>query len=232
MSFSQDTIDRIVANVLNQLGGTPVAAVPPVAPRPAVQPVPAATTPTPRQVQIQQSVITAALLEPLRQGETVQVLPRAIITPAAQDIVRGRQLNIVRDERSNDTVKGTSAVSAVSTGPRLLIVVKNSQALDQLWSELTGNWRRELTGCPDDAARLAIAEIARGGAEQIVIVAEQTHRAACLANRHERVKAVAIRDAGDVRLIRKQLRANTWCLDGAGKTYFEFKNLFREIQSK
>ncbi len=112
----------------------------------------------------------------------------------------------------------------------LLIVVRNSKPLEQLWSELTGTWRRELVGCPDDAAKLAIAEVSRGGASQVLIVADQSHRAACLANRNDKVKAVAIRDAGDVRLIRRQLRANTWCLDAQGKTYFELKNILRELQ--
>jgi hypothetical protein len=34
-----------------------------------------------------------------------------------------------------------------------------------------------------------------------------------------------------LRLVRKQLRANVWCLDVGARTYFELKNLFREIQS-
>jgi hypothetical protein len=62
-----------------------------------------------------------------------------------------------------------------------------------------------------------------------VILAEQTHRAACLANRHERVKAVAVRDAGEMRAIRKQLRANTWCIDPSGRSWFELRSRLKSI---
>ena len=101
--------------------------------------------------------------------------------------------------------------------------------MERLWSDLQGAWRRELLGCPDDAAKLAISAIARGETNTAVILAAQTHRAACLANRNEAVKAVAIRDAADVPVVRKQLRANVWCGDPSGRSWFELRNLMRAI---
>jgi hypothetical protein len=56
------------------------------------------------------------------------------------------------------------------------------------------------------------------------------HRAACLANRNAAVKAVAVRDASDVRQVRKQLRANVWCVDPENKRWFELRNLMRAIE--
>ncbi|WP_437192372.1 hypothetical protein [Planctomicrobium sp. SH527] len=241
MSFSPETIDRIVANVLSQLSGSrPVQVAPSAAklstPASATPSVPArvVVAPSGEKVALSEAVITADKLEAIAIGATVQVGPKAIITPASQDVIRTRKLLIERQSqlqsKSNSTTETQKAASSV--GSSLLIVVNNVKPLDQLWTEVSAQWTREFVACPDDAARLAAAEVSRGGASTVVILTEQTHRAACLANRNERVKAVAIRDAGDIRLIRKQLRVNTWCLDGTGKSYFELKNLFREMQSK
>ena len=65
----------------------------------------------------------------------------------------------------------------------------------------------------------------------VIIFAEQTHRAACLANRHERVKAVAIQSAQEVKQIRRQLRANVWCLDPGARSFFELKTLLQQIET-
>ena len=110
-----------------------------------------------------------------------------------------------------------------------MIIVQNTDAIDRLWNDLSSTWRRELLGCPDDAAKLATSAVCRGETSTIVIFAEQAHRAACLANRNDRVKAVAIHDAGEVRTIKNQLRANVWCLNPTDRTWFQLKNLLRAI---
>jgi hypothetical protein len=43
------------------------------------------------------------------------------------------------------------------------------------------------------------------------------------------VKAVAIRDAAEVHAVKRQLRANVWCLDPSGRTYFELRNVLKAI---
>jgi hypothetical protein len=113
-----------------------------------------------------------------------------------------------------------------------LLVVRNTPSVDQLWTDLNGRWKRELLGCPDDAAKLAIGAICRGETSTVVVLAEQTHRAACLCNRNDKVKAAAVTDTADIKAVRKQLRANVWCVDPGQRSYFELKNLFREIHSK
>jgi|GEM_PF-2035071 len=256
MALSSEVIDRIVQNVLNQIG-TPAdsSAMPAASPNQTSSARPVSrqsgsTQTNPAQpgqgsslsstrgdagISLSEQVITAEVLSKLSPGTQVQVSPRALITPAARDVIASQKLQVVRAPQQTGSPRPGSAqtgqASQAAGGSRLLIVVRNTPAVDQLWQELSGSWRRELQGCPDDAAKLAMGEIARGGAAQVVILADQTHRAACLANRHERVKAVAIRDAGELRLVRKQLRANVWCLDVGARTYFELKNLFREIQS-
>jgi len=225
MSLSSDAIDRIVAGVLNKLSGPPVASRPGV----ATSAPPAQETAAPI-LEIVGKVVTAEQLGSVSIGGRVSIAEKAIVTPAAWDLVKERRLHIER----RDSVRATSRNSATDSGPgpsatSLLITVRNTDSIERVWSEIQGTWRRELLGCPDDAAKLAISELSRGGVGAVLIVAEQTLRAACLANRHAAVKAVPIRDLADVRLARKQIRANVWCFDPVGRTYFEVRNIIREI---
>jgi hypothetical protein len=148
-------------------------------------------------------------------------------------LIRERGLTVQRGgakAASIHTSVGAVPESGKSTSVKpLLIVVRNAPAVDRLYEDLKSSWRRELLGCPDDAAKLAISELTRGGAPLVVMLAEQTHRAACIANRSDAVKAVAVRDAADVPVVRKQLRANVWCVDPSGKSWFELRNLLRAI---
>ncbi|MFO1093552.1 MAG: hypothetical protein U0992_09605 [Planctomycetaceae bacterium] len=93
----------------------------------------------------------------------------------------------------------------------LLLVVRSTPAVDRLYEDLKATCRRELLGCPDDAAKLAISAVARGEANSVIILAAQTHRAACPANRHDAAKAVAVRNAAaDV--------ASRWYANNCGPT--------------
>ncbi|MCA8998789.1 MAG: hypothetical protein KDA36_07815 [Planctomycetaceae bacterium] len=227
--MSSDTIDRIVAGVLKKLS------VPTVREEaPSAVPSPMGTRlPETNAVVLEAKVVTADVLEALAAGSEVVVHPKAIITPAAKDAVRERRITVTRQERPPGKSAGTDkAAVGEKTRSSLLIVIQNTDAFERIWNEIQGDWRRELLGCPDDAAKLAIGEISRGGVSSVLIACEQTYRAACLANRHSAVKAVPIRDVGDIKMARRQLRANVWCLPPTGRSYFELRNLVREIRNQ
>jgi len=238
MSLSIEAIDRIVANVLSQIGtGTPVVAVQsaPEVIQNTIANAKAKTTLT-NAVSLPGAVITAEDIHQVPVQSTVTVQPRAIVTPAAWDAIRDRQIHLQRGavetgsrSSNRDEDRKTVPVTTISERLPLLVVVRSTPAAEQFWQGRSGSWRREWIGCPDDAAKLAIGEICRGAAPYIVIFAEQIHRAACLANRDERVKAVAVRSAGEVKEIRKSLRANVWCLNPEGLSWFELKNLIQHI---
>lgn len=211
VSLSSNTIDRIVANVLNQLGSTSAA------PQSAV-PVPAQVVDA---VVIEERIITAELIERYPAGQQLQIPEKAIITPAARDVVRDRQFQIVK------SVAGSKAPAKSSPSRTTAYIVHHSEALERALSEM--GIRTDLLGCPDDAAKDAISDICRGDADTVMIFAEQVHRAACFANRNEKVKAVTVRDGGDVKEVRKQLRANTWCINPSDLSYFQIRNLVRAI---
>jgi len=212
LSLSSSTIDRIVSNVLHQLGGG----------RSAVEPVLTAPNSS-SENHIDDKVITADSIAGFPVGSRVVVSPNAIVTPAANDTIRELKLVIV--EGVKETCSGSS--TSKSAASRVAIVVHHTDAVERIVNEFA--LQKELLGCPDDAATFAIGEICRGGVEAALIFAEQTHRAACFANRNNKVKAVIVSDGGDVKAVRKQLRANTWCVDPTGKTYFEMRNLVKSI---
>lgn len=223
MNVDTTTIDRIVANVLGQLGAPGIGATVPASPPAKADKQHAAAKATQR---ISDRVITADTLDAVPCDAAVSVPEKAIITPAARDVAKERNIHLVRDV-VGDSGTGTSLTPRSSTFSAYII--RHTETLTKVLEDQLPNSRRELLGCPDDAAKLAISDICRGDAAMVLIFAEQAHRAACLANRNEKVKAVIVRDIGDVKHVLKQLRANVWCVDPDGLSYFELRNLLREI---
>ncbi len=230
MDLSEQTIQRIVADVLSRLGtgSTPARDAMPLSRDPQGSVSLRVDT-----VILEERIITADLLAE-RAGAAVAITvgPQALVTPAARDFLRDRGVELrraaKRSPQNASLAAGAATGAAGSTLSPLLVVVRNTPAVERLWEELRQTWKRELLGCPDDAAKLAISALTRGESACVVILAEQSHRAACLANRNERVKAVALREAAEVRRIEKQLRTNVWCVDPTGLSYFEVKNLLRQ----
>jgi hypothetical protein len=224
-------IDSIVAGVLDRLRGPSAPTPAPPSPKtngshpPVAAPKQKPARVTSNPVVLSERVITEAILEEKLSGaNAVRFSPKAVLTPTARDYLRINDI-----EWAYSTKAATDRRASGGNGPIAALIVRTTPAVERVLADLLPGARTELLGCPDDAAKLAIGEIVRGGFARAVIFAEQAHRAACLANRHEAVKAVAVRDAADVATIRKQLRANVWCLDPTSRGYFELRNVIRAI---
>lgn len=230
---NDDLLDAIVAGVLDRLRGSTAPTDPtanggrqPSESRPEnlsnarVANAPRSSEP----LFLPDRVITEAVLEAKLNGANiVQFVPKVVLTPTARDFLRVNKIAWSYTRPSANSPKRNDA------GAWAALIVHAAPTVERVVADLLPESRRELLGCPDDAAKLAIAEIARGGFSQAVIFAEQTHRAACFANRHESVKAVAVADAADVAAVRKQLRANVWCIDPTNRGYFELRNLVKAV---
>jgi hypothetical protein len=225
MTVDSSLVDRIVHGVLRQLEGPPAAEKPAVVAAPASSTVAAAPKSAGSDHPLAQSVITARLIEEQvpRAASVVVVSPKAIITPAALDVVRARKLVIRRET-------GASPQQLESASPLLAIVVRNSPVVERLSKQRS--WRRELLGCPDDAAKLAISALARGEASAVVIFAVQNHRAACFANRNAAVKAAAVNSFDGLRSVLDQLRLNVLCIDPTGLSDFEVTRMVDFLESR
>jgi hypothetical protein len=223
VKIDEAMIERIVGDVLKQLGAPSGDARADA----TFGRVPAGRTPSvPDSAVLSDRVITADLLaERVNGAAVVTVGLNSLVTPAAHDFLRARGLTL---RRAQD--KPNSNHEPMAPLPPLLIVVRSTPAVDRLWQDLQATWKRELLGCPDHAAKLAISAITRGEASPVVILAEQTHRAACLANRSDKVQAVAIQEAGHVRSARHQLRVNAWSVDPTRLSWIELRNIIRAIE--
>lgn len=221
---NDELIDAIVAGVLDRLRGP---SAPSSSTTDATQTALATVKELPSEselVVLSERVITEAVLEEKLNGASVvQFAPKTVLTPTARDFLRVNKITWSYSRSGGKAQRHNEAPQWA------VIIVHAAHIVDRVVTDLMPGTRRELLGCPDDAANLAIAEIARGGFAKAIIFAEQTHRAACLANRHESVKAVAVRDAADALSIRKQLRANVWCVDPTNRGYFEVRNLVKAI---
>jgi hypothetical protein len=222
VKIDEAMIERIVGDVLKQLGAPSGDARADA----TFGRVPAGRTPSvPDSAVLSDRVITADLLaERVNGAAVVTVGLNSLVTPAAHDFLRARGLTL---RRAQD--KPNSNHEPMAPLPPLLIVVRSTPAVDRLWQDLQATWKRELLGCPDHAAKLAISAITRGEASPVVILAEQTHRATCLANRNEKVKAVAVAEVSCVMAVRKQLRANVWCIDPSHRNWFELRRIASEV---
>ena len=247
--FDHAKIDRIVANVLRDLGQTVEVEAAVTSASAVSDPAKAETSPTSaeandRVVSLDDRVITAETIESVGNGvQRVRVAGKAIVTPAARDVLKERGLALERSSgeskskgvSQSPSAKGNAPVAAPSgeatkSKPRdLVLTVRHTAAGARVVEDLLPDATTDLLGCPDDAAKAAISELCRGAADRVFILAEQTYRAACLANRQQQVKAVAIDDVGAVRRVRTQLRANVWCLDPSDRSYFELRNVMRAI---
>ncbi len=169
-------------------------------------------------------VITGDLLAEKAKGATQIVVPdKAILTPTAHDFLKVSQAQLIRASAS-----GTKAGAVKTDAPAItswkLITVTSTPAVIRLSGELGAGWGREILGCPDDAAALAISAICRGESGGVVILSKQHFRAACRANRNDKVRAVPVTCPAEVKAAREQLRLNVIAIDPTGRSYFELKN--------
>ena len=227
--FDSTTVDQIVANVLKQLsatGGSTTGSSAAAVPIRNSQPTPSGTStlnPQPSTISLSDRVITGDLLAEKATGATQIVVPdKAILTPTAHDFLKTSKAQLIRASAAGAKASPSSAAPGITSWK--LITVTSSPAVSRLTGELGTSWSREILGCPDDAATLAISAICRGESGGVVILAKQHFRAACRANRHDKVRAVPVSSPADVQSAREQLRLNCIAIDPTGRSYFELKN--------
>lgn len=215
-------VDQIVANVLRQLsvagGDVSTVAKAPSAAIPQVSVSRSNTTAT-----LSEKVITGDLLTEKATGASQIIIPdKAILTPTAHDFLKASQAQLIRASAAGTKSGAAKTDSAITSWK--LITVTGTPAVARVSGELGAGWSKEILGCPDDAASLAISAICRGESGGVVILSKQHFRAACRANRNDMIRAVPVSDPTDVKSAREQLRLNVIAIDPTGRSYFELKN--------
>lgn len=220
MSTEVALIDEIVSRVLKELR-TSGAAAPSV---PAAAPSPIEKAPV-GEVAITAAVITAELLvQSIGSAKKVRVAPKAILTPSARDVIRQRGLEVLRE------VDGSSS-KPIAAAWRILVSKAGSQvdaALDALHSSGAG-FDRQLSGTTEEAVSAAVSALSRSEVKGIVVLTSSPELAACMANRSERVQAVALREVAVLGEIRRQFQPNVVAIDPTSKGAFELRQLLKMV---
>ncbi len=224
--MSQTTVDieRIVCEVLADLGVAPAAAMPDsAAERPAPSAVRKAATPADALV-LSDRVVTLAKLEGRPSGVRRLVVPEgAVVTPAVRDEVRRRGM----------TLQYAAARRQALDGARRLAVWNVSNRYDSapLMAVLERDGVRvdlESATCLIATTDALAAELRRGDTVGLILT-RRPAVALCLANRHAGVRGVMGLDAPQTAADLAAVGGNLLAVDWAARTLFQMKQMITEL---
>jgi hypothetical protein len=225
MSQPEDMIERIVAGVLAQLQRPAAVAHSTPAhpdPSPPAQPSPAKT------LEIQDDVVTGALLEERGIISGPVIFGRkTVLTPSALDFLNTRKLAWRRADRTNAVAETRGQWLAIVTRSTPAVVA----ALDLVGKESAVDWTRELSGCHREAAQRAVSALCRGECHAAVIITGKPEAAVCRANRNPHVRGAAVVTVARIKSLKEQMGANLFAIDPTDRTPFELRKLLRELCS-
>lgn len=203
-------VDRIVREVMRRLAlmpavtASPAAAEPvtlppvPVPPPPAAAPLPAGT------VVLRERIVAMAQLEGiLHRVQRLIVRSDAIVTPAARDLLKEKQIPW---ERSVGELAGQAAVGLLAAAEGTLPAQRWADALasDGLQWQVCRDVDQVVRGLQrDGSARPTLALVLTAGWASLV----------CQANRHSNIRAVAVTDSTSLQQACGQLEVNLLVLD-------------------
>jgi len=170
------------------------------------------------QLVIAEHVVTVTTLAGRTKGKRVVVVPqRAIVTPAARDLLREQGVALERQApRGHQAQLGLRRVIAVAeTNFEPTAMLTGLRGI-----EFEHVARVGLVGVIDEV----VDRVVRGGAIGLVYT-DQADAALCLANRSSGVRAVLARSAEKVRRARVQLAANVFVVEPARKSVFELRQI-------
>jgi hypothetical protein len=197
-------VERIVAAVMARLAGE-------AAPQPA-------TSAAHGVLGLTDAVITADVLSTRLNGHVKAVFsPRSIVTPAAVDWLRERNIDWSRGE--------AGAVATQSVGRWQTLVVLSTPTLESVLS--SAKLPSQLVGCWKEAAEQATASICRAEADGIIIFSRAAVAVACRANRNERIRAAVAQGVRCIESAMRSMGTNVLVIDPRKKSFIELRNMLR-----
>jgi len=217
MSVTDVDIDQIVRQVLRQLAGSSPAARP-LETAPRARADMAATMAT--ELHVSEPVITLSHLKGQLEGiKSVSVRRTAVITPAARDLLKQKQIELIRLQDTAKQPAGSVVLGAAETKYDAAGLTR------MLTQQGISTERLEQCGLAAVVEEL-IDAVARGGKIGILLT-RQTAAALCLANRTRGVQAVLATSEESTRAARTTLAANLLVVDPQGKAAHELAGMIR-----
>ena len=214
MTAAEEQIDRIVREVLRRLQSGPTAA--------------GGTSTLEKQsigneLHLSLPVISVARLEGKLAGvKRVVISPKAVITPAAKDLLREQKIELARGEVSNQQASNnqlTLAIGVAETPYEASALSRELKTENQPIEELA---RTGLASVTEELSE----QVARGGRLGLLLTSNVA-AAACLANRTRSVRAAEARCATSTKEAVKGLGVNLLVVNPVGKSTFELKRMIQ-----
>lgn len=203
-------IERLVRTVVAQLDGEQAVAAAPIASQGATEQA--------EQAVFAGSVVALADLRGRLAGvREAAVSPRAIVTPAARELLHDRKIKLVRAE-SKDAVAAPRYSSAA--GKRLALAIADGRPGDRAVEMLRREFELRTTPSAGWAAAVAASSDAVRDGWRCLLLSEAPARDAAEVNRSRGVWAAAVQHAGDVRRIRGEMSLNIAAIDPRGASDF------------
>lgn len=192
---SEAFIERVVNEVVRRLKGSQQAA----------------DNSNPNVVSVSSNVVTLADLEgKLAAATQVAVPSRAIVTPAVTDELRRRNITLVRGQCSTSPPTDAHSLLLATAGVNYQakgIAASHVGAFDHL--------------C--EAVQQLAAKISSG--DQAMLLTNDPHAAACLANRHNNLRAIVSRNADETKQARQSIGCNFAAVNPAEVNPFMLKKI-------
>lgn len=220
MQISEELVNQVVADVLSTLSRQ--GQVTQTAGSGMAQ------TRNSSSVILSEKVITADLLVEKAKGQTViGVTAGAILTPSAKDYLREHKVEIQRATTASTKTKQGGTWRAIVLSRAGVV----EQALTNIEQQTGASWSQELAGSLDEAVQGAVSSLCRADAAGVVLFVSAAEKAACLANRNQKICAAAIQDVNHLRTVVSQMSPNLVCVNPEQKSFIELRNLMKAFVS-
>lgn len=172
-----------------------------------------------------EKVLTADILEEKARGYAkIQTGPGTVITPAARDWLRKRNVHVLR---------GSTPVDRIAVPvQKLALIQAGTLAVERLLDAASGSssrWNQRRTVTVEEAAEQARRAIAERKFGLVLLLTEEPERAACLANREEAVRAAAVTSSQDVARVRTSMNCNVFAVNSRNGSFYELLRMVKRI---
>jgi ribose 5-phosphate isomerase RpiB len=170
------------------------------------------------ELVLDDKVISEATLGDRLKGiQRIVVSARAVVTPSARDLLKEKNVTLVR------------ALKAAKSGTAQLVVGSNETTFDAagLVQKLSRRGIQAQQNAGRDLARLTseMAEHVAVGQKIGVLITAQTAAALCLANRRRGVRAAMVENRGELNQVLQAIGANLLVIDPTRRSPLEIERL-------
>jgi hypothetical protein len=178
-------------------------------------------------LKLEEKIVTGDLIKEHYRGQKIlEVTPKSLLTPSAEDEIRNYKLTVYRGSQS----KSAPVISADKR--TIFAVLHQSDVTKSLIDSLVksqADIRQEILGSEDELRQFVTSTICRGDARYVVAVSNSPHKLACELNRNSQLLAVGCDSEESWQKIKVEMIPNVICLSPLHQSFWNLRRLFQAI---